>query len=620
MAIRYLILAVVQLGLVGLAERFVIPYLNKAIEEVMVLFGVNREEAQDVLANEIIQYAESVGVFAAVLKTKMPVKVAEMLGFTSKGFNLRKLSSKVPASAKGKGVAKKLTNTNSAILTASEATVAVQQAVKGTLGFKVAYDMVLKTVGVGFMGFMVVGNWLDFGNWNSGAYQKTMQKFIEWISFGKIVPDQDYRQSKTASADVFTKVFETFKLGGAVGIQDPYKGVNVPFTRDNMLDLVDQVGASLLLTTGAASTKNLLKAMLPMIIFIPGSEGKIDGMTYSSGGTTGQVSTTTKTVPKVFTGVVSQGVVGKGLVFTARPDDLIESVEELRTAAANNLAPYLNTVLGKIVYEVKVVSSILTKEGFKQTGTTQQIQTGTWANGQPKYKTVTNKFATIIVYAITDKGSRAKLTTIVLGPVDSAKLVVGQNDLRELETNLSKEIITNDVQEVLNIQTEEKIAESIATSEEPKTEEIIIGYDTRGIDIRSGSQAEKSYIERGYKIWVNPNNSKQSKAFAPIKETRVISMSDTVPVVSAGGTKPTGTSTTVATLSEWYQTQGQTLPSVSVRSQLYASLGLGQASYYTGTAEQNTKLLNALKSGANTTTFIAPTFNPSIEGNALRAS
>jgi len=81
----------------------------------------------------------------------------------------------------------------------------------------------------------------------------------------------------------------------------------------------------------------------------------------------------------------------------------------LKQAAANNLAPYLQALLGKIVYEVKVVSSIITKDGFKQTGTTQRIQTGTFANGTPKYKTVTNKFATLIVYAITDKGSRARL-------------------------------------------------------------------------------------------------------------------------------------------------------------------------------------------------------------------
>lgn len=641
-AIRYLIIACVQMGLVSLAEKYVIPYLNKAIEEIMVLFGVEREQAQDILANEIIRYAESIGIFAAVLKTKMPVKVAEMLGFTSKGFNLRKITNTVAGSKAGSVKTAKLSNTNAVVLATADATAVVAQAVKSTVGFKVAYDMVLKTLGVGFMGFMVVGNWLDFGNWNSGAYQKSMQKFLEWISFGKLVPDEDYRKSKTASADVFTKVYETFKIGGAVGIQDPYKGVEVPFTRDNMLDLVDEVGASLLLTTGAASTKNLLKAMLPMIIFIAGNENKIDGMVYSSSSSSVKSSGAVATTPKVFMGIVSQGVVGAGLVFTPRPDDLIESASELREAAANNLAPFLTTLPGKIVYEVKVVSSILTKEGFKQTGKTQQIQTGTWANGTPKYKTVTNKFATLVVYALTDKGSRAKLTTIVLGPTDATKLTVAQNDLRALETALPALVTTTDIKDIKSIESPEPV--QVTQTETQKYETVPEGVWT--------PERDQYWKNLGYLIAPCSPGSSKMCGFAPIgkatpqQETNEKAPDDpgnkfntstgkpnpkykpeapaplpvTAPVVSPGTSKPTGAGVNATTLYEWYQAKGQAMPSVSTRSQLYASLGLGQASYYTGTAEQNTKLLAALKSGANSTAFVPPTFNPSIEGNALRAS
>ena len=60
-----------------------------------------------------------------------------------------------------------------------------------------------------------------------------------------------------------------------------------------------------------------------------------------------------------------------------------------------------------------------------------------------------------------------------------------------------------------------------------------------------------------------------------------------------------------ATLYEYYQSQGQALPSVSARAPLYAQAG-GQGTY-TGTASQNTQLLNYLvgqnnASTANTTT------------------
>jgi hypothetical protein len=79
--------------------------------------------------------------------------------------------------------------------------------------------------------------------------------------------------------------------------------------------------------------------------------------------------------------------------------------------------------------------------------------------------------------------------------------------------------------------------------------------------------------------------------------TGIIQNNALVPSVTAAslkqGTAKSGSS--ASTLFEWYQAQGQALPSVTTRAKLYQSLGLGQASFYTGTAEQNTKLLNALK-------------------------
>ncbi|WP_178121761.1 hypothetical protein, partial [Pseudomonas sp. FSL R10-2172] len=72
-----------------------------------------------------------------------------------------------------------------------------------------------------------------------------------------------------------------------------------------------------------------------------------------------------------------------------------------------------------------------------------------------------------------------------------------------------------------------------------------------------------------------------------------VAVSATAPVVTTAketGTKP---GNNASTLYEWYQAQGQSMPSLQARSLIYAGFGLGQASYYTGTAEQNTKLLQA---------------------------
>jgi len=61
------------------------------------------------------------------------------------------------------------------------------------------------------------------------------------------------------------------------------------------------------------------------------------------------------------------------------------------------------------------------------------------------------------------------------------------------------------------------------------------------------------------------------------------------------------------TLYEYYQSQGQSLPSVQDRSKIYESSGLGSAIDYQGTAQQNTALLNALSSSP------APTVTPTTQ-------
>lgn len=53
-----------------------------------------------------------------------------------------------------------------------------------------------------------------------------------------------------------------------------------------------------------------------------------------------------------------------------------------------------------------------------------------------------------------------------------------------------------------------------------------------------------------------------------------------------------------STLWEYYTALGQPLPPIAERAKLYEAYGLGPASAYRGTAEQNTKLLRALQAGA----------------------
>lgn len=637
--IRVLIQAAVQTGIFVLISKLIAPLTDAAKSAVAFAFNMTPEEAQDTIANEVIDAFAMIGIIGVSIKTKLPTIAAEKLGFTSKGYAKRPISGKLPPKVAGSVGSATTATVAKAVVTEAEATARVATMKAQNLGFAKYYALAIGTLGVVQLTMMNIGNWIDFGNWNSGAYQKTMQKFIAWITFGKLVPDEDYRKSKVASDDVFTKVFNTYKLGGAVGINDPYKLQSVPFTRNNLLDIIDQAGATLLLASGSAPTKAVLVATLPMIIFDTSvNVDELLSIKETTVTTASGVATTTPTT-KVYTGIVSQGVVGAGLVFTSRPDDMIESLEELKTAAANNLAPFLAALPGKIVYEVKIVAQVITKEGFTQRGTTQKIQTGTYANGSPKYKTVTNKFATLVVYALTDKGSRAKLTTIVLGPTDSAKLTVSQNNVSELEKALPGIVTTTNIADIAGIaQTHAPVATT--TGSPAPAPRVMLPIPAKGVfqsknppffgtlyKIENGSRVAWSPYPSLYTQEEQNRLSQDPGKFAQneqkLKDLGVITSDiaivpfiadrqpgetgeyrgvatfaeffGTTPSVSVLAPLGTTVNAKAKTLYELYTAQGKQLPSIEERSKIYEEKGLGVAAYYTGTAEQNTKLLNALQ-------------------------
>lgn len=531
-AIRYIIMAAVQLGLWWAVEKWGIPLLNKAIEELMVINGISRETATAIMANKVIRAFEEVGIFAATLKTKMPIKVAELLGFTSKGFAVRTISEVAGLAAEKTA----LTATTKAVATTAEVAKVAEVVSKSSgwgikgVGDLLKYVTLVVGTPVGF--FYAFAQYIDYAAWQN-PYQKTFEGLLSYIG---IHPDTAMPKAGAVSDDIWKRIYTTIEQLKPLGITFPFSDKDTPYSRANLADVTNEIAANLVKTGKQPTYKNVIAVLLASLQF-GGKEPKVP--VFPAGtvtSTSAPKSSTSKAVStpttKVFTGIVSQGVVGQGLVFEARPDDMIESVEELKQAAANNLAPFLQALLGKIVYEVKVVASVITKDGFKQTGTTQRIQTSVDKNGIAKYKTVTNKFATLIVYAITDKGTRAKLTTIILGPVDSAKLTVGQNDLQALQDTLPSLVTTSDINDITGIHSDVPVTVSTPSQ------------TTQGSTPQAGSNAK--------------------------------------------------------TLSEWYQANGQALPVVSARAKIYQDLGLGQASFYTGTAEQNTSLLVKLKASVPT--------------------
>ena len=446
---RYVVIAAVQLGIFALIEKWVLPQINKCIVEIMTHLNVPEDVAKDIMANEVLKAGEEIGIFAATMKTKIPLKVASLLGFTTKGWAKRAVGAEILKKFEQKSASGLLSKSGTLLISKLEAPTAIELAKTAVKGFAPAYKIVLNTLGVGFVGFIAVNNFIDFGNWNSGAYQKTMQKVIETVSFGLLRPDKDWERPTVISDSNFETVYNAYKLAGATKIINNWDKTELPFTRENLIDLLDRIASQLLLTGEQASVKNVMQAST-LFVIVSG------GTTTTTQTTTTQTTTTTPTV-KVFTGIVTQGTIGNPSAFVARQTDLIDDMTELQEAAQNNLASFIVALPGKIVYEIKVVSSVTTKDGFVQRGTTQKIISGYFTNGQPKYRTVTNKFATLNVYILNEKNNRTKIATVVLGPVNAASFSPTAQEIQIAEQQIKANITTTDVEEIQQIVTTQPV-------------------------------------------------------------------------------------------------------------------------------------------------------------------
>ena len=350
---------------------------------------------------------------------------------------------------------------------------------------------------------------------------------------------------------------------------------------------------------------------------------------------------------KVFTGVLTQGKLGEAEPFIERETDLISSMDDLQGAAQNNLASFIVALPGKIVYEIKIVSSITTKEGFVQRGTAQRIITGYTKAGAPKYKTIVNKFAILDIFVFTERNIRTKIRRIVLGPVDSIAFQPKANELQMAEEIIKSNITTSDVAEIETIKTDKEIITEPATPAilPGLTEEEFIkvfkisavhhffadvdkilysglGQNLFERDFRQGARdlAQKRDIIKGrgydpqlvapYKTRENTllglnvlasgyrgfpgEGIKLQPKEQILVEYQFAGPKVTPPFVAIPASNNTNRCLT-ATIAEFFDVDKRSYPNVSERSKLYEAFDLGPANWYTGTAEQNIKLLKELK-------------------------
>jgi hypothetical protein len=517
--IRSLIMAIASGAIVTGAQNLLDGSFKELAYEIKDSEGLTEQEAIDVVGNILLDLAINSATIMAILRGNVGVRVAQFFGFTSRGF------------AK-------------ATLTPAAEAVVTKLVVNGGKGLAARWLKRLLYMAGGISSIVwltsALANIIEPGIYKpeqtNAIYEKLGIPFRYPTTSGGMKPGP----FSSDSSVTFEDLYKSLETVGTKGIDNPIARQSQVFNKTNLSLLIDGLYGQEVAKGNAPSVKEMIIIIGPYLI---------GGTKVTSVASSSPSYSTPSTLPKVYTGIVTQGILGKAPAFESRPDDLIESLSELQQAASNNLAAFLQSLPGRVVYELKIVASVITKDGFKQTGTVQELRDGSYADGRPKYKTVYNKFAVIDVYVLTDKGVRSKINTIVLGPTNSAKLSIGTNQLRSIETDLTSLVSTSSIDDIKGIETSNPVT-----------------------------------------VTTPPASGNTSLPATPTVPVETSASSASIPIPSA----PTA-GQNASTLFEWFESQGMALPSVAQRAPIYAALGLGQAAYYTGSGEQNSKMLSALK-------------------------
>lgn len=696
---------VVTITVTTVIADLIAGFLKSIVQSVAKHYNIPEDDAKVVVTNKLIDVAALVGVGTGALYSKLGVKAVDYLGIKGATAAKRALS----ASAATKVAA---TDANAA------ASIGLGKKMWSALAAFPATQVLM---------FVMIGQ--NIGDW----YFFKTGLFIQTVNgiFGNgtvAAPDTSSGATGFSKPD-FIAYAAAVEAQGVAAISAPSAKILAQYSRDDLAKLLTWLYGQQLLAGLSTGNKAVEAAAQPYLIMQPKSgqyaaslydqvaQAQSPSPSVSSApvakATVSVSKATTTSAPKIFTGVISQGTLGAATSFAPRPDDLISSLSELESAAANNLAPFIASLPGRIKYEIKIVSSVTGSDGFTQRGTTQRIQIDTFANGQPKYKTVTNRFAVMTLYIVNKSGGKTKLADITLGPTDAVNFQPAASDIGVVESFLQSNVHTSDISSIANVvpaspaaatsstpatqvsqdstaqngagatQTSDAIqytgSSSAASASIPVnptdaqlaarlnpqaysftvptqglfaaqgdfgttiykrvgnriSQYYMLGaelVDNWGQVIGAGNQASiavKNLKERYGIDWAAlPQflignfekdttlervtgygaNGEYTQVIFPISTLSAflglgwnqaagsygVTLNNGVATISTAAATAS-TASSPQTLTAYYAARGLPLPSVAERAKVYASLGLGAESYYTGTAEQNVKLLAALK-------------------------
>lgn len=553
--------------------------IETAIVETMRTLQLNREDATKFVAGATLLNGRTNGLVTQQTWDNLPPEIRAVLKYG-------------PAELDVNQAVTKLKTYGTPVLIGISLAVALGVGVAATVAIPAALGATVWYV----MG--LANDWNDVNHWGPQFQQQTALDLVK-------IAQKNQNIGLTATGVItqtdVKEIYDAYKAIGAIGIENRITGESGLFDVNFLTQCINSI-AGYLLTSGLIAKKiDVLNVLNGWITKETPIGYKAPAAAANAVAAAGQSTSGVK----IFTGILSQGKLGAGLSFIARQDDLITSIAELQDAAQNNLAAYLLALPGKIVYEVKLVSRIVTASGFAQTGTTQQLVSGYDTYGKPKYRTVTNKFATLTLYFMTDKGTRSKIATIVLGPTDAIKLNPSLGQLSQLEGALQSSVSTVNIGEVKTIQTDKPVTISPPPATPPATQSTSSAAPVaKASATYTATRRPDGLIDwewRDAKGVVQDDGTLNDQDLAALIKRKGYPMKVPPPYSAPAASQPmastTGAGASAQSLSEWYAANQKSLPSIGDRATIYQAAGLGQASLYTGTAEQNTKLLNALKAG-----------------------
>lgn len=572
-------------------------------DEMRVTGGLNEEETDLVMENETLKILAQIGVTVVLFRFKVGSRLAQKLGIKT-GTTTTKTPQKesVRAGAERKLSAKSLSPSQNKYLQAL---------------------LVSLVASIPWLPQLIQG----FGDQATFASKKA-NDFYERLIGTRPFPEASELESPGRFTPAeFSDYARGLEAAGIKGIEYGFPKGTYLYSRDELARLIEMITGQEE-GKGKPATLAIVKTLVsPYLIGINKSSSPVTTSPPTSTTTStkpvSQATTTAKVT--VFTGVVSQGTLGNGIVFSPRSNDMIDDVNELVQSASVNLANFLTALPSRVIYEIKIVPSITTKDGFTQRGSTNQIQVGTYSTGAPKYKTVTNKFAILNLYLLTDKGTKSKIATINVGPVNAVNFQVTATDLDAVADRLKGVVTTSDISEIKTIVSDSPIAVTPTTEAKLPLPNYNISakvpgdlgyafyrnpgdksnppryvvvpdykfYDTSYSRIteeeyRRATDDKKDYTNSGYYL----DNGVFSKA-------TTYSPSDINPPATqqqlAKANLPWSGSLQATSIAFFYDPEGKKYPSVAERALLYEQYGLGSKTLYIGSTEQNIQLLAKLK-------------------------